>query len=101
MVADAHGGDIRAYGFDDARSLMSEHEGLVGGVAPEAVDDVQIGMANAGRGGADEHFPPPWLVDVHLLDGQGLVHFAEHGGGDGHGGSLRLGERYRVEWNSV
>jgi hypothetical protein len=41
---------------------------------------MQIGVAQAGKGGADQHLARTRLVDAHLFDGQRLVHLVQNGG---------------------
>ena len=64
---------------------MAEHEGTIEIEAAEAIHDVQIAVADAGGDSADQDLAAARLIHVDGFDGQRLVHFAEHGGGDLHG----------------
>jgi len=92
-------GHIRADRLDDACALMAEHDRPVEREPPDAVDDVQVAMADAGGRRANQHLAPPRLVDLHRLDRQRLLDPAKDGGLDFHGslpeilisgGALRL-----------
>ncbi len=67
---------------------MTQHERTIEREAAIAVDHVQIAVTDAGGNGAHQHLAAPRLVDLHLLDGQRLMHLAEDGGGHFHGGCL-------------
>src|SRR3954467_12732713 len=41
---------------------------------------MQIGMAQSGKGGAQDHLAAPRLFERDLLDRQGLVRLMQHGG---------------------
>ena len=45
----------------------------------QAVDHVQVAVADAPCDSADQHLPTPWFVHLHLLDGQRFVNLAKHG----------------------
>ena len=74
-------GDVVADRLDDAGAFVAQHERPVEREAAEAVDHVQIAVADAGGDGAHQHLAAARLVDVDRLDGQRLVHLAEDGGG--------------------
>ena len=78
MVARPHVMDVGSDLLDDAGGLMPKDGWGRGGVMP--VDIVEIGMAHADGGGADQHLARLWIVDLHLLDGQRCVRFAEQRG---------------------
>ena len=59
--------------------------GRSSGKRPDAVDDVQIAVADAGGDGAHQHLAAPRLVDLDRLDRQRLVHLAKDGGCHFHG----------------
>ncbi len=61
-VARANSGDLRTDAFDDTRAFVAEHDGLRNGVRSVAHRD--IGMADAGRDQADEHFVRPGVIEV-------------------------------------
>ena len=88
VVADAHRRDVGADRLDDAGAFVAEHDRPVERKAADAVDDVQVAVADAGRHRAHQHLAAQGLVDVDRLDGQLLLHLAEYGGLDLHGGSL-------------
>ena len=91
MVARPHCRDVGSDRFDDARAFVAEHDRPVERKAADAVDDMQVAVANAGRHRAHQHFAAQRLVDVHRLDRQLLLHLAENGGFDLHGAPPRLG----------
>src|SRR6476469_5080029 len=41
---------------------------------------MQLGVAQPGKGRADQHLAGPRLVDLDVLDGQRLVHLVQNGG---------------------
>ncbi len=63
---------------------MPKHERPVEAEPAQTVHDVQITVADAGGDGAYQHLAAARAVEVHGLDGQRLVHFPKHGGGDLH-----------------
>ena len=70
--------------LDDAGALVPEHDRPVEREASDAVDDMQVAVADAGRDGADQHLAPRWRVDIDRLDRQRRVRLAEDGGFDLH-----------------
>ena len=52
-------GHVGADRLDDAGALVAEHDRPVEREAPDAVDDVQIAVADAGRDGAHQHLAAP------------------------------------------
>ena len=64
--------------LDDAGRLVAEDGGRRERV--EAVDEVQVAVADAAGDGAHEHLAPDGLVDVDVLDRERLVGAVEHGG---------------------
>src|SRR4051794_18447246 len=88
MVADPQSGDIGAHRLDDAGAFVAEDEGAIEREAPEAVDDVQVAVADAGGDAAHQDLTAPRLVHLHLLDGQRLVHLPKDSGGHFHGERL-------------
>jgi hypothetical protein len=76
VVAGLDIGDVLADRLDDARAFMAEHDrGRI-----EPLDEMQIGMAQPGKGGAQHHFAAPRLFQRHLLDRQRLIRRVQHGG---------------------
>ena len=75
---------LEAYLFHDPGGLVAQDGG--GGEGIEAVDEVQVAVADAGGDGAHEHLATHGLVDVDFLDRQGLMRAMEHG--SFHGGLL-------------
>ena len=49
---------------------MAEDDRPVDRKAAQAVDDVQIAVADPGRRGADQHLAAPRLIDLDLFEGQ-------------------------------
>jgi hypothetical protein len=45
-----------------------------------AVDEMQVGMADAGGGGADQHLTRPGQADMDILDAQRLAYGTQDGG---------------------
>src|SRR5207248_641449 len=88
MIARPHGRHVGADRLDDAGALMSEHDRPVEREAADAVDDMQIAVADAGRDGAHEHLAPQRLVHIDRFDRQEFMHFAENGGFDLHSSLL-------------
>ncbi len=80
MISGLHRGHLGAHRLHDARALVTQDDRLVQREPPDAVDDVQIAVAHAGRRRAHEDLTPPGLVDLHRFDGQGLVYLPEDGG---------------------
>ena len=78
MVTGLEVGHVLADGFHHTRRLMAQHGGQRIGV--QAVDEVQVAVAQAGGGGADQHLAAARLRDVDVLDGHRLVGGVEDGG---------------------
>ena len=78
VVARLHVADLVTDGFDDAGWLVAENRGR--GQRVEAVNEVQVAVADTRRHGLDEYLVALRLVDVDILDGQGLVRPVEDGG---------------------
>ena len=78
VVTGLHVGDVLAHGFDDAGGFVAENRGRHHRV--EAVDEVEVAVADATGDGANEDFVRHGLVDFDLFDGQGLVGAMENGG---------------------
>ena len=79
---------------DDAGGFVSQNAGRLEGV--EAVDEMEVGVADAGGGGLDQHLARAGVVDIDAFDGQILVRPVEHSGfHGGHGESLPVGARPR------
>ena len=78
MVADLHRPDLGADRFHYARRLVAGDAGE--GVGVGALDEMQIRMAQAAGGGADEDFARAGGVEVRLPDGERGAGGAEEGG---------------------
>ena len=78
VVARLHVGDVAADGLDDARGLVAEHGRR--GPRPLALHEVEVAVAQARRGGADQDFARTRVVDLDVLDGQRLVGGVVDGG---------------------
>src|SRR5262245_52632285 len=85
VITRLHGRDLGTDRLDHPGSLVAEHEGTVERVAAQAIDDVQVAVADAGGHGADQHLAAPRRVDVDSFDGEWRVYLAENGGLHGHG----------------
>ncbi len=79
MIAGLDGRHLGADRLDDTGALMAQHDRPVEREPSDAVDDMQIAMAHAGRGGAHQDLARPWLIDLDLLDRQRCMHFAKYG----------------------
>ena len=77
MVARLHAGHVVAHA-STTRALVAQHDWPIHREAPDAVHDVQVAVADAGRDGADQHLAAQRRVDVDRLDGQGLVGLPEN-----------------------
>ena len=51
----------------------------------EPLDEVQIGVAQAGSDGAHQHLARSGLADLHVLNDERLVHLVQNGGFHGMG----------------
>ncbi len=80
VIAGAQGRHLVADGLHHPGALVAEDEGLVERISPEAIDDVQVAVTDAGRHRAHEHLASPRLVDVDVLDRERRVHLPEDGG---------------------
>src|SRR5712691_9102439 len=80
VIAGTQGGHLRAHRLDDAGALVAEDIWSIQREPPEPIHDVEVAVADAGRGGADEDLAAPRLVDVHRFDRQRLVHLPEDRG---------------------
>jgi hypothetical protein len=78
VVARLHGADFRADLLDDAGALVAQHRRQR--VRVGALHEVQVGVAEAGGLGADQHLVRARLVDLDVFDLKRLAHFAQHGG---------------------
>src|SRR5437667_355116 len=88
VITGSQRGHVGADGLDDAGALVAEHDGPVRRPAALAVHDVQVAVADARGGGADEDLAARRLVDLDRLDRQGLVRLAKDGGLHLHGALL-------------
>ena len=70
--------DLQPDLLDDPGRLVAEDGGR--GERVEAVDEVEVAVADAGGDGAHQHLAPDGLVDVDVLDGERLMRPVEHGG---------------------
>ena len=69
MVARLDVGDIGADLFDDAGGLVAEDgRATAEGRAPLAVDEVEVGVADAAGRGADEHLGRLRVADLNVVD---------------------------------
>jgi hypothetical protein len=84
MIADTYCGHIRANGLDDTRTFMSQDEGTIEWEAAQAIDHVQIAVADTGRDGPHQNFATQRLVHLHLFDSQRLMNLTKHGSGHFH-----------------
>ena len=85
MVAGLDGCDLGADRLDDAGALVAQYDRPVERKPPDAVDDMQVAVANSGRRGAHQHLAPPRPVDLDPFDRQRGMHLAKYGSGSFHG----------------
>lgn len=82
VIAGLDFGDLGSDGVDDAGSLVAEDGGALEGV--EAVDAVEVGVANAAGGGVNADLVTDGVGDVDLAEGEVFVGVIEdcglHGG---------------------
>src|SRR6267142_2404151 len=88
VIPGAHGRHVGSDGLHHARALMAQDDRAVQRKPAEAVHDVQIAVADAGRGGANQDLAAPGLVDFDGFDRQRLLDFAKNGGLHLHAGIL-------------
>ena len=78
MVTGLQIGDVAADLLDDACRLVTQHcrnrEGVL------AFHEVQVAVAQACHGSADQHFARTGILNLDILDRQGLVRGMEYGG---------------------
>ena len=67
VVARCDSGDSVADGLHDAGALVAQHHRPAAG-AEAAVSEVDVGVADPGRGDPDEHLAGPWRRQLHRLD---------------------------------
>jgi hypothetical protein len=77
---------LGAHGGDDASGFVAEHGRGRTGV--EALLEVHVAVTDTSGGGADTDFVGSWRTQVHIFNGQRLMHGAKNGGF--HGCILRL-----------
>ena len=71
MVAGLDVGNILTDRLDHRGAFMAQYRR--GGVGVQPLHEMQVRMAQAGKGGAQQHFSPLGFFDVHVLDGERLV----------------------------
>ena len=78
MIAGLHIGHVGADLLDDAGGFVAEHRRQRMRIQP--FHEVQVGMAEAGDAGADQHLARAGLRQADILDHQRLVDFMQDGG---------------------
>ena len=78
MIAGLHIGDVGADLLDDAGELVTEHRRQRMRIEP--FHEMQVGVAEPGDGGADQHLARAGLLQADVLDHQRLVDFIQDGG---------------------
>ena len=71
MVAGLEFGDLAADRLDDPGRFVTENHRR--GYRDLALGDRQVAVTNSRRHRADQHLAAPGLIDVHFLEGVGLV----------------------------
>src|SRR5262249_4980833 len=79
-IAPAQGSDVGADRLHDARALVAEDVRPIERKPSQAVDDVEVAVADARRRRAHEDLAAPRLVDVDRFDRQRLVDLAKDRG---------------------
>ncbi len=79
MVTRAHGRDVRADLFDDARPFVPQERG-----SGEEAGELQVGTADADADDTDEHLVRAGFVQVHLGQDEGLSGLLQQSGGSAH-----------------
>src|SRR5262249_33594058 len=80
VIAGTQRGHVGTDSLDHTRALVAEDIGSIERKSPEAIDDVEVAVTDAGRRGADQDLAAPRLVDLHGFDRERLVHFPEDRG---------------------
>jgi hypothetical protein len=78
VIARLNVGDLVADGLDDAGGLVAEDGG--GGMRVGALYEVEVAVADAAGGGADDDLVGDRLVELDVLDREGLLGAVEEGG---------------------
>ena len=76
-------GHCRAHGFDDAGAFVAHHH-RPATRAELAVGESHVGVADAGRGNANEHLACCRRRELDLLDDEWLPRFVEDGCANSH-----------------
>ncbi len=76
VVARRDGAHLRAHLLDHARGLMAQHHRCR--VRKHAVNEMEVGMADADSAGANQHLARAGLGDGDVLDTQGLAGTMEY-----------------------
>src|SRR5207237_899730 len=97
VIAGLDGRHIGADRLDDTGTLVSQDDRPVERKPALAIHHVQIAMAHARRGGANQDLAPPGLVDLDGFDRQRLLDFAKDGGLHLHAGFLPSEARVLTE----
>src|SRR5215471_4429944 len=84
MIAGLDRCHVFADRLDNSGPFVAEDDRPIEREPPDAIDHVQIAVADAGCGGADEDLVPPRLVDLDRLDHERLMHLAKDGSLDLH-----------------
>ena len=77
VIAGLDVGDIVADRLDHAGRLVAEH--ARGGERIQALHEMQVGVAEAGEGGAHQHLAALQRRVLHVLDGERLMRLVEDG----------------------
>ena len=70
MIARRDGAHLAADLLNDASGFMTEHDRHLRRI--RALDEMQVGVAHAGGGRADQHFMRTRFVDLDFFDSEGL-----------------------------
>jgi hypothetical protein len=68
VIAGLDGCHLGANRLNDAGAFMAEYDWPIERKPPNAVDDVEVAVANAGGHGAHQHLAAPRLVNLHRFD---------------------------------
>ena len=89
VVAGLYIGDVLADGLDHRGAFVAQDGGSDGWVEP--LHEVQVGVAEAGVGGAQQDFAALGFFDLHVLNRQGLVRLVKYR-------SLHVGFLRLIRW---
>ncbi len=76
MIAGLHVVNVRPDGLHDAGAFVTQNHGQLTGIG--SIEEMQVAVAHARRGRADQHFPCAGFGYRNLLHFHGLVDFPKY-----------------------